>query len=96
MEKRELLFSFRLNKHHAFEDVWRSEGTTPCIANLSTRRTRAASFTTRPRFYPGKGLRYTQERRPGGPQSRCGSDGDEEKNFLAHTRNRTSVVEPVA
>jgi hypothetical protein len=66
----------KIVQHHAVKTYWRSGGIALRILNLDTRWRWVVSFTSRP-LYP----RYPVDRRLGGPQRRCGREGEEKRLF---------------
>jgi hypothetical protein len=69
-------------------EEWRYSSVILC---LGTRWRWEVSFTPRPLYSRGKSLRYPLDRRLGGPQSRSGPCGEENKS-LASTENRTPAI----
>jgi hypothetical protein len=84
-----------LTKHNVMKIYWRTGGIAPPILHLCTRWKWTVSFMPRPLYPQGKSPRYPLDRRLGGPQSRSGHGGEEEKSQRAPVGNWTPVIQPV-
>jgi hypothetical protein len=73
--------SLCLTKHHTMKTYWGSGGIAPRILDLGTRWMWVVSFTLRPLYPQGKGLRYPLGGRLDGSQ-RCSGHGGEDQNSL--------------
>jgi len=64
----------------------------PRILKLSTCWRCVVSFRPRPNYLHGRTLRFPLDRRLGGPQSRSGRGGEEQKRILAPAGNRIPTI----
>jgi hypothetical protein len=96
MTKVKVSCPFYLTGHHAKKAYWGSEGIAPRNLDFGVRWRWLVNFTPLLLYPQGKSPWYPLNRRLGGPQSRSGRGGEEEKKLPALAGNKTPIIQPIA